>query len=91
MNTRPVALVTGAGKRRLGWHVAAALAERGYALAIHYRTSENEAQATIAQFHEQGVEAEAYQADLADEAAVKKMVADILLRFGRIDVLVNSA
>ena len=33
----PVALVTGSGKKRVGWHVADALARRGHALAVHYR------------------------------------------------------
>ena len=37
MSDRKVALVTGSGKKRVGWHVADALAERGYALAIHFR------------------------------------------------------
>jgi hypothetical protein len=27
--------VTGAGKQRLGWHVAYALAERGFDVAVH--------------------------------------------------------
>ena len=43
MNPSKVALVTGSGKRRVGWHVAAALAARGYALAVHYRSSAAEA------------------------------------------------
>jgi pteridine reductase len=86
-----VALVTGSGKRRVGWHVADALAKRGYALAIHYRTSAVEAQESVAAFRAQGVEAEAFGADLADEAAVKALVAQTLARFGRIDVLVNAA
>ena len=43
MTTRRVALVTGSGKRRVGWHVADALARRGYGLAVHYRTSAAEA------------------------------------------------
>jgi len=33
-----VALVTGSGKKRVGWHVADALAGRGYHLAVHYLT-----------------------------------------------------
>src|SRR5262245_33932761 len=48
MSSTKVALVTGSGKRRVGWHVAEALAGRGYALAIHYRSSAAEAQETIA-------------------------------------------
>jgi pteridine reductase len=90
-NGRRVALVTGSGKRRVGWYVAEALAKRGYALAIHYRTSAAEAQQSVVAFREQGVEAEAFGADLADEAAVKGLVAQTLARFGRIDVLVNAA
>ena len=43
----PVALITGAGKKRIGWHVAQALADRGYALAIHYRPSAHEAAETV--------------------------------------------
>src|SRR5262245_27382682 len=42
-----VALVTGSGKRRVGWHVANALASRGYALAIHYHHSAAEATETV--------------------------------------------
>jgi pteridine reductase len=87
----PVALVTGSGKRRVGWHVAHALAQRGYALAIHYYRSAADAEATVAEFQQMGVEAAAFQADLADKAAVKEMVAGVQKRFGRIDVLVNAA
>jgi pteridine reductase len=87
----PVALVTGSGKRRVGWHVAAALAARGYALVLHYRTSAAEAAESAAAFQAQGVEVLPYQADLADESAVKRMVAAARERFGRLDVLVNCA
>jgi pteridine reductase len=91
VTTRQVALVTGSGKRRVGWHVADALARRGFALAVHYRTSAAEAAETIASFQAHGVEAVAFQADLTDEGAVRTMVAAVLERFGRLDVLVNCA
>lgn len=90
-NTPRVALITGSGKRRVGWHVADALAKRGYSLALHYRTSAAEAQQAVAEFQAQGIAAEAFGADLADEQAVKTLVAQTLARFGRIDVLVNAA
>ena len=64
-----VALVTGSGKRRVGWHVADALAARGYGLVLHYRTAAAEANAAVAAFKARGVEAVAVQADVADEAA----------------------
>jgi pteridine reductase len=86
-----VALVTGAGKHRVGWHVADALAGRGYALAIHYRSSAAEAAETLASFQARGVQALGIQADLVDEEAVRAMVRQTLERFGRLDVLVNTA
>jgi pteridine reductase len=91
MDTRPVALITGSGKRRVGWHVADAFARRDYRLAIHYRSSAAEAQATVAEFTSRDVEATAFGADLRDEQAVKGLVEQVLARFGRIDVLVNCA
>jgi pteridine reductase len=91
MSTQKAALVTGSGKKRVGWHVADALAERGYSLAIHYRSSAAEAAETVASFQGRGVEVAAFQADLSDEKAVANMVSQILKRFGRLDVLVNCA
>lgn len=86
-----VALVTGSGKRRVGWHIADALAGRGYALVIHYYTSATEANETAAQMRGRGVEAIALQADLTQEKAARGLVDQTLARFGRLDVLVNAA
>ncbi len=47
---RKVALVTGGGKRRIGSHVAEALADRGCSVVVHYRTAEREAEAAVAGF-----------------------------------------
>ncbi len=91
MPANRVALVTGSGKKRVGSVVAEALAKRGHAIAVHYRTSGAEADETVAELKELGVEAKAYRADLADESAVRDMVAGVLRDFGRIDVLVNCA
>lgn len=91
MTKQPVALITGSGKRRVGWHVAEALGERGYALAIHYRSSQAEAQETIEQFTRRGFTAAAFRAELADEAQVKQLIADVLARFGKLDALVHTA
>jgi pteridine reductase len=92
MSEQKVAIVTGSGKRRVGSQVAAALAARGYALAIHYRTSEAEAHATAAALAAQHrVATRLVQADLGDESAVKLLVDDVYDQFGRVDVLVNCA
>jgi pteridine reductase len=91
MNQQKVALVTGAGKRRVGAHVADALAGRGYALAIHYRSSAAEANEAVANYQSQGVQAHAFQADLTDENAARSLIRQVLERFGRLDVLANCA
>lgn len=86
-----VALVTGSGKRRVGSVVADALAERGFAIAVHFRTSVAEAAETAEALRARGVEVETFPADLTDESAVRGLVNATLARFGRIDVLVNCA
>ena len=91
MPPRRVALVTGSGKKRVGAVVADALARRGYAVAVHYRTSAADAEETATALRAHGVEAATFPADLADEIAVRGMVRGVLERFGRIDVLVNCA
>jgi pteridine reductase len=91
LSPRRVALVTGSGKRRVGWHVADALARRGYTLAIHFRTSAADAAETVASLQARGVEVAGFQADLTDEVAVRALVEGTLSRFGRLDVLVNCA
>lgn len=91
MDHPKVALVTGSGKRRIGWHVADAFGRRGYAVAIHYRHSVQEAEESVADFIARGVPAAAFGADLADEGAVRGLVGAVCGRWGRIDVLVNCA
>src|SRR5689334_277254 len=90
-----VALVTGSGKRRIGWHVAAALVERGYALIVHYHTSASEAAETVGVFQKHCAHGDdaviALQADLTDEDAVRRLIGDVLARFGRLDVFVHCA
>jgi pteridine reductase len=91
MNDRKVALITGSGKRRVGWHVADALGRRGYKLAIHYRSSAAEANESVAEFRQRDIESAAFGADLTDEQAVRGLVEQVFDRFGRIDALVNCA
>jgi len=91
MSVQKVALVTGSGAKRVGSAIAEALADRGFALAIHYRTSAREAEESVAALKRRGVPALAVQADLTEETAVRTMIDRILQHFGRLDVLVNSA
>jgi pteridine reductase len=84
-----VALITGGGKKRVGFHIARALAQRGYHLAIHYNTSSPDE--ALKELRGLGVRAEAFQADLGDEQATRAMLEAALSAFGRCDVLVNAA
>jgi len=84
-------LVTGSGKHRIGWHVAQALAGRGYALVIHYHRSATDAEETVRSLRDRGVEAVALSADLTNETAVHGLIDGALEKFGRLDVLVNCA
>jgi pteridine reductase len=86
-----VALITGSGKRRVGWHVADALAQRGYNLAIHYRSSAQEAAEAVTHFQSRGVQAIPLHADLTDEIQVQGLVQRVIEHFSRIDVLANCA
>ncbi len=86
-----VALVTGSGKRRVGFHIAEMLAQKGYHVAVHYRTSAAEAQETVAHLRGFGVDCEAFAADLTVEAEANALVERVFARFGRVDVLVNAA
>jgi pteridine reductase len=90
-STNRVALVTGSGKRRVGWHVADALAQRGYHLAIHYRSSVQEAAEAVTHFQNRGIQAVSLHADLTDEVQVQGLVQRVIEQFGRIDVLANCA
>ncbi len=91
MQTLKAALITGSGKRRVGSYVAEALAERGYAIALHYLRSAAEAAETAASLSAKGAEVAAFQADLRDDNQVRNLIQQMLARFGRIDMLVNCA
>jgi pteridine reductase len=87
---RPVALVTGAG-RRVGHALALAFAERGYRLALHANASFAAAQAMAEKLSAEGSPAIAVSADLRDQIATQAMIARAREHFGRIDALVNNA
>src|SRR5580658_6946538 len=85
-----VAVVTGAG-RNIGRATALMLAEEGVAVVVNARSNQAEADAVVAEIAQNGGQAVAALADIADAAAVERMVAAAAQRFGRIDFLVNNA
>jgi NAD(P)-dependent dehydrogenase (short-subunit alcohol dehydrogenase family) len=83
-------LVTGAGKR-LGREIAMQFARQGWEVAVHYGRSEQEAEKTVAEIQGLGARSSAFQADLAVEAAVGALFADVTQQFPNLHCLVNSA
>jgi pteridine reductase len=84
------ALVTGAAKR-VGRAIALALGASGMDVAIHYRASEEEADATCRELSELGARAMKLQADLTDRTAARKVVDDAASSLGGLDLLVVNA
>ena len=84
------ALVTG-GARRIGRSLALALADSGYAVAIHHHRSQDEAAALAEEIARAGGKAVTLAADLADEAAVSELLPLAAAALGPIGVLVNNA
>lgn len=84
------ALVTGAG-RRIGRHIALALARHGVRVAIHYRRSRRDAAGALDEARRAGADAECVRADLRDPKQIRRMLADVNKMFGRIDILINNA
>jgi 3-oxoacyl-[acyl-carrier protein] reductase len=85
-----VALVTGAG-RNIGRGIALALAQGGAAVVVNARADLGQAQAVAGEIEYGRGSALAVTADVADAAAVERMVAAAVERFGRLDILVNNA
>jgi NAD(P)-dependent dehydrogenase (short-subunit alcohol dehydrogenase family) len=83
------AIVTGAS-RGIGRALAQALGEEGYGLTIAARRPEGVEQAA-SELREHGFEVEPVAANMADEEAIRSLVEAHRARFGRLDVLVNSA
>lgn len=85
-----VALITGGGTG-IGRATALQLGAQGAALAVNYSRSRQEAEQTAAELRRKGGRAIALQADVADDAQVRAMVAAVVAEFGRLDILVNNA
>ena len=88
---RPVALITGAG-RRVGAVIARTLHAAGYDLALHHRHSAEAARALVDELEAQRRGSTLLlQAELADLAALPRLLEQLLAHYGRLDALVNNA
>jgi len=84
-----VAVITGAG-RNIGEETAKLLAAEGARVAV-VDMDRGRADKVAADIAAAGGDAGGFVADVSDEAAVEKLVADVTAKWGRIDILVNNA
>jgi NAD(P)-dependent dehydrogenase (short-subunit alcohol dehydrogenase family) len=85
-----VLLVTG-GSRGIGAATALLAARKGYAVAVNYTRNEAAAQEVVRTIRAAGGRAEALQGDVADEAQVLNLFAQVDGKLGRLTALVNNA
>jgi len=85
-----IALVTGATSG-VGREIALSLAAEGASVAVNYRSTAKDAETLVGEITGKGGAAKAYQADVADFAAVKAMVDAIVNDFGSVNILINNA
>jgi pteridine reductase len=85
-----VALVTGGGIR-VGRAIVQSLAAAGATLAVHHHGSADAARALVADLRSGGHRAEAFRADLTEDAELAALVPEVERTLGPVSVLVNSA
>ncbi|MRW88626.1 SDR family oxidoreductase [Duganella sp. FT80W] len=93
MNTKlngKVAFING-GSRGIGAASARRLAAEGAKVAIGYAASAIAAEALVEEIKANGGDAVAIKADASDAAALTKAIDAVAERFGRLDILINSA
>lgn len=85
-----VAVVTGASLG-IGRATAIAMGRAGAKVAVNYRSHKEQAEEVVAAIRAAGSQAVALQADVADQAAVEKLVSQVVAEFGRLDIAVSNA
>jgi glucose 1-dehydrogenase len=85
-----VVIVTGASLG-IGRESALAFGRAGAKVVVNYRSHVEQAEDVVALIRQAGSEAAAIQADVADQAAVERLVAQTVEKFGRLDVAVSNA
>ncbi len=86
----PVAIITGGGTG-VGAATCRHLARLGWSVVVNYSRSQTDADSVVSDILAGGGRAIAIQADVADDAACREMVARTAEEFGRVDLLVNCA
>ncbi len=84
------ALVTG-GARRIGREIAIFLAKLGYNIALHYHTSQTDAQKTADDIKQLGKTCEIFKCDLKNLSQTEDLIRCVTKVYGKLDILINNA
>jgi 3-oxoacyl-[acyl-carrier protein] reductase len=85
-----IVLVTGASSG-IGAAVARAFADEGSHVAVHCRSQPDKAEDVAAYVRSRGGRAEVFKADVSKTSGTDRLAAEVVARFGHVDVLVNNA
>src|ERR1044071_130367 len=85
-----VALITG-GTRGIGRAVALKLGSQGADVVVNYNRSVQDAESVVAELEAMGVKGVPLQANVGDLDDIHRLFDEVKLRFGGLDILVNSA
>ncbi len=85
-----VALITG-GDSGIGSAVAIAFAKEGAQIAISYLEEQEDAAHTRTQIEQAGAQCQTLAGDIGNEMFCQRLVADVIARYGQLDLLVNNA
>lgn len=87
MIEKKVALVTGGG-RGIGRGISLKLAEKGWVIAVNYRTDIASATHTLEKIRENGSDGELFKDDVTNYKNVRRLVDDVVEKYGRLDLMV---
>lgn len=85
-----IVLVTG-GSRGIGEAIVLKFAELGADVAFTYQSSEEKANAVVAEVEKYGVRVKSYKSNAADYNEAETLINDVVTYFGKLDVLINNA
>jgi NAD(P)-dependent dehydrogenase (short-subunit alcohol dehydrogenase family) len=85
-----VALITGSS-RGIGRATALRLAREGVSIVVNYLKNKLEAEKTVSELHNLGVDAVAVQADTSKPDEIKRLFAEVKNHFNRLDIFVSNA
>ena len=89
MNTKRIALITGANKG-IGFETARQLGQQQVTVLIGARDA-GKGEGAAAKLRGEGLDARALQLDVTDAASIQRAVDQVAQEFGRLDILINNA